>query len=157
MNDGRSALGRAALYAAIATDAGSVFLLDGSDGFRRPVPAVAAVVAFFLELLLFAVALQHVEAGVAYALFGLSTAVVAVVSITVFGEPVDPAKATALVAVVGGAVLLQMGSGEHHPKTRGKARAWADRLLSRLRPGRREARLSRRPRWAISGIRRRGR
>jgi|SRR5882757_2636475 len=105
----RAAVSWLALYAAIALDAAQVFALDYSAGFTDPVLATAAIIGFLTEVYLFAIALRRVNTAVAYALFGLGTVAVAVISIGWLGEPLTPFKALALVAVLAGAVLLNTG------------------------------------------------
>jgi len=100
-----------ALYAAVAADVGEVFLADASTGFARPLPAVGLVLTFALGLVLFGVALEGIDAGVAYGLLGLSTALVATISILVLHEPSSPLKVVALVTIVTGALLLRSTAG----------------------------------------------
>ena len=99
-------MGWVALTGAIAADVAITFALAASGGLRIPVFAVLAVAAFAAETLLSARALRHIEAGIAYALFGMSTAVVAVLSIGFLGEAATTAKLVGLAAIVAGVVLL---------------------------------------------------
>jgi small multidrug resistance pump len=94
------------LYVAIAIDVVGVFLLAGADGFRQPLYVGIAVAAFAVEFCVFALALKCLEASVAYALYGVGTATVAVISIVGLGESVSPLKVTALATIVVGAILL---------------------------------------------------
>lgn len=102
----RTAAGWAALSGAITADVATTFALDASDGLRVPGLALLAISAFAAETVLSARALRHVEAGVAYALFGLGTAIVAGISMTLLGEQASVTKVLALATIVAGVVLL---------------------------------------------------
>ncbi len=95
-----------ALILAIALDVAQVFALDASAGFTNPLLATAAILAFVAELVLFTLALRHVPPTNAYALLGLSTAAVSIISIGWLGEEITIIKALALCAVIAGAALL---------------------------------------------------
>ncbi|GAB3742258.1 DMT family transporter [Microlunatus parietis] len=95
-----------ALFLAIALDVVQVFALDASAGFTHPLLATAAILAFVAELVLFTLALRLVPPTNAYALLGLSTAAVSVISIGWLGEQITIIKALALLAVIAGSVLL---------------------------------------------------
>ncbi len=105
------------LYLAIAVDVAGVFLLAGADGLRNPLLVGLALVAFAVELAAFAVALTGIEASIAYALYGLGTAVVAVVSITMLGEPASPLKVAALALIVAGVIALNTATMSGEPGT----------------------------------------
>lgn len=95
-----------ALGLAIALDVAQVFALDASAGFTSPLLTAAAILAFVTELVLFTVALRHIPPTNAYALLGLSTVAVSVISIGWLGERITGIEAVALLAVITGAVLL---------------------------------------------------
>jgi spermidine export protein MdtJ len=95
-----------ALLLAIALDVAQVFALDASAGFTSSLLATAAIMAFVAELVLFTLALRHVPPTNAYALLGLSTAAVSIISIGWLGEQITIIKALALCAVIAGATLL---------------------------------------------------
>ncbi len=95
-----------ALFLAIALDVAQVFALDASAGFTSPLLTAVAIMAFVAELVLFTLALRHVPPTNAYALLGLGTAAVSIISIGWLGEEVTIIKALALCAVIAGAALL---------------------------------------------------
>jgi multidrug transporter EmrE-like cation transporter len=95
-----------ALYAAIAVDVAGLFLLVAADGFASPLFVVLALVSFGVEVPLFSVALDGIEASIAFALYGMGTGVVAVISIVALDEPASPLKVIALAAIVVGVVTL---------------------------------------------------
>jgi multidrug transporter EmrE-like cation transporter len=97
-----------ALFLAIALDVAQVFALDASAGFTSPLLATAAMLAFVAELVLFTLALRHVPPTNAYALLGLSTVAVSMISIGWLGEQITMIKALALCAVIAGAALLNL-------------------------------------------------
>jgi multidrug transporter EmrE-like cation transporter len=123
----RAVLSWVALYSAMLLDVVQVFALDLSDGFTDPALGAVAIAAFATEVSLFSIALRRIESAVAYGFYGLGTAVVAAISIGWLGEPLTPLKGIALVAVIAGAVLLNMdgakppvsdsatGDGEQEP------------------------------------------
>ena len=94
------------LYAAIVLDIVGVFLLAGADGLRRPGLAGLAIVVFTFEVVAFARALRAIEASVAYALYGLGTAVVATISMAGLGERATPLKVAVVAAIVVGTIIL---------------------------------------------------
>ncbi|GAB2703475.1 DMT family transporter [Nocardia thraciensis] len=97
-----------ALYLAIVLDVAQVFALDASAGFTSPLLVPAAIAAFVAELGLFTLALRHLPPATAYGLLGLGTAAVSVISIGWLREQVTVTKTLALVAVIAGAVLLNL-------------------------------------------------
>ena len=104
-----------AIYSAGILDVVQVFALDYSDGFTDPVLGAVAIAAFATEVSLFSVALRRIESAVAYGFYGLGTAAVAAISIGWLGEPLTATKGVALVAVIVGAVLLNMDGGTKPP------------------------------------------
>ncbi|WP_152365458.1 DMT family transporter [Microlunatus speluncae] len=102
----RRLLAWGALFLAITLDVAQVFALEASAGFTSPLLTSAAVLAFVAELVLFTLALRHIPPTNAYALLGLSTVAVSVISIGWLGEQVTIVKAVALAAVMAGAALL---------------------------------------------------
>jgi multidrug transporter EmrE-like cation transporter len=91
------------------------FLLAAADGFASPLFAVLALVGFGIEVPLFSVALSRIEASIAFALYGMGTGVVAVISIVALDEPASPLKIVALVAIVAGVVTLTTANTPRAP------------------------------------------
>ena len=102
-------VGWGALWSAIALNVSQVFLLDGSEGLRRPtlLPLVAA--GFLAELWLFGRAVRCLSPVTAYAAYGTTPAAVAVLSVAFFDEALTFPKLTGIAAVTAGVVLLATG------------------------------------------------
>lgn len=85
--------------------------LKYSDGFSRVVPSGAAAACYALAIWLMAVAMRHLDMGITYAVWAASgTAATALVGIMFFGEQAGSIKMLGLVFVVGGVVMLNLGS-----------------------------------------------
>jgi small multidrug resistance pump len=85
--------------------------LKYSDGFSKVVPSGAAAACYALAIWLMAVAMRHLDMGITYAVWAASgTAATALVGIMFFGEQAGSIKMLGLVLVVGGVVMLNLGS-----------------------------------------------
>lgn len=94
----------------IAEVAGTV-ALKYSDGFSRLLPSGMAAACYALAIWLMAVAMRQLDMGLTYAVWAASgTAAAAVVGMALFGEPVGVIKVVGLVCMVGGVVMLHLGS-----------------------------------------------
>jgi quaternary ammonium compound-resistance protein SugE len=83
-----------------------------SDGFTRPVPAAATVVALAVSMLLLARAVQTLPLGTAYAVWtGIGAVGTALLGVVLFGEAATPSRAVFLGFVVVGIVGLNLTSG----------------------------------------------
>jgi multidrug transporter EmrE-like cation transporter len=99
-------VGWGALWSAIALNVSQVFLLDGSDGLSRPALLPLAAGGFLAELWLFARAVRCLSPLVAYAAYGVTPAVVTVLSVAAFGESLTLPKLAGVGLVTAGIVLL---------------------------------------------------
>lgn len=99
-------VGWGALWSAIALNVGQVFLLDGSEGLRRPALLPLAAAGFLVELWLFGRAVRCLSPVVASAAYGTTPAVVTLLSVTVFGEALSLLKLAGVGVVTVGIVLL---------------------------------------------------
>jgi small multidrug resistance pump len=98
------------LALAIAFEVAGTTAMKLSDGFRKPGWALAMFVAYTACFALVAVAIRRIELGVAYAIWaGVGTAVVAVLGVAVFGEPLTALKVAGVVLIVLGVVALNLG------------------------------------------------
>jgi small multidrug resistance pump len=85
--------------------------LKYSDGMSRLLPSGAAATCYGLAIWLMAVAMRQLDMGITYAVWAASgTAATALVGIALFGEQVGLLKATGLVCVVSGVVMLNLGA-----------------------------------------------
>jgi multidrug transporter EmrE-like cation transporter len=96
---------------AIASEVVGTILLRVSDGFSKPLPAAGVVVTYLLSVWLLALVLKEMEIGFAYAVWaGVGTAVIAVVGVMVWDEPMGMLKLMSLVAVIGGVIGLNLSA-----------------------------------------------
>jgi small multidrug resistance pump len=85
-----------------------------SEGFSRVLPSVFVFVFYGLSIGALTLALNRIEVSVAYAVWsGMGTALVAVVGMLVFKEPVTAARLMALGLIVAGVVILNVGKVAH--------------------------------------------
>ncbi|MFC7166309.1 quaternary ammonium compound efflux SMR transporter SugE [Halospeciosus flavus] len=86
--------------------------LEYSEGFSKPVPTAATVVALAISMLLLAKAVENLPVGTAYAVWtGIGAVGTAILGIVLFDEPATPARAFFLGVVVVGIVGLHVVSG----------------------------------------------
>ncbi|HEX8386115.1 MAG TPA: multidrug efflux SMR transporter [Rubricoccaceae bacterium] len=98
------------LALAIAFEVAGTAAMKLSDGFRKPGWALAMFVAYTVCFALVTLAIRRIELGVAYAVWaGVGTAVVAVLGVAVFGEPVTALKVAGVLLIVLGVVALNLG------------------------------------------------
>jgi small multidrug resistance pump len=103
----------ALLFLAITAEVGATAALPRTQSFRDPGWSVLVLAAYALSFWLLAIVIRHVPVSTAYAVWsGLGTAAIAVVGVTLLGEPWDALKVVALGMIVAGVVLLNL-SGAH--------------------------------------------
>ena len=102
------------LIAAIVAEVGGTTCLKLSDGFSRLIPSLGVVLLYPISFAFLAIVLRSIDVGVAYAIWsGLGTAIVAMIGILVFGEPLSAARLLSLGFIVVGIVGLQLTGGVH--------------------------------------------
>jgi small multidrug resistance pump len=85
-----------------------------SEGFSKVLPSIFVFVFYGLSIGALTLALNRVEVSVAYAMWsGIGTALVAVVGMLVFKEPVTAAKLGALGLIVVGVAILSLTVETH--------------------------------------------
>lgn len=101
------------LALAIVLEVAGTTAMKLSDGFKKPLWAAAMFVAYVACFTFVTLALRRIDLSVAYTLWaGVGTAVVAVLGMTVFGEPVTALKVAGIALVVLGVVALNLsGAG----------------------------------------------
>ena len=83
-----------------------------SQGFTKPVPATLMVVFYCISFSFLTLALKTMDLGVAYAIWaGLGTALIAVIGMWWFKEPLTAIKVVSLVLVIVGIVGLNLVGG----------------------------------------------
>ena len=102
------------LIAAIVAEVGGTTCLKLSDGFSRLIPSLGVFVLYPLSFVFLAIVLRTIDVGVAYAIWsGLGTAIVALIGILIFGEPLSAARLMSLGFIIVGIVGLQLTDGVH--------------------------------------------
>jgi small multidrug resistance pump len=85
-----------------------------SHGFTRVGPAVLMVLFYVISFTCLTLALKTMDLGIAYAIWaGLGTALIAVIGIIWFKEPLGAIKVVSLVLVIAGIVGLNLSGGAH--------------------------------------------
>ncbi len=80
-----------------------------SDGMSRLWPSLAVVVTYALAFFALALVLKRMDVSVAYAVWaGLGTALIAIIGVLYFGEPMGWLKAGSLALIVVGLVGLNL-------------------------------------------------
>lgn len=91
------------LTLAIVFEVAGTTCMKLSDGFSKLWPSIFIFVFYALCAGFITLALRHLEIAVAYAIWaGLGTALIAVVGILYFKEPVSTAKVVSLLLIVAG-------------------------------------------------------
>ncbi len=79
-----------------------------SDGFTNLIPSILIYVFYGLSFALFPLSLKGIELSTGYAIWsGLGTTLTCVIGFYFFNESVNLTKITALVAIIGGCVVLK--------------------------------------------------
>jgi small multidrug resistance pump len=100
------------LALAIAVEVAATVALRSSDGFSRPLPTALVIAGYVLAFYLLAVVLRSISVSVAYAVWsGVGTAAVAVIGMTLLGEPVGALKIASIALIIVGVVGLNMAEG----------------------------------------------
>lgn len=100
------------LLAAIAAELVGTTLLKATDGFTRPGPTAACLLAYAISFLALSQAVRDLPVAVVYALWsGLGTAAVAVLGVLWLGEPLTALKAVGIGFIILGVVLVQLSGG----------------------------------------------
>jgi small multidrug resistance pump len=80
-----------------------------SQGFSKLLPSILIFVFYAISFSLFTLALKKIDVSIAYAIWaGLGTALVTVIGIFWFKEPVNTLKMISLVIVVAGVIGLNL-------------------------------------------------
>lgn len=102
------------LFLAIGCEVAGTTSMKLSEGFTKLVPSVAMFVLYGTSLALLTLALRGIPVGVAYAVWaGLGTALIAVVAMIAFHEPLSGPKVICLTLIILGVVGLNLTGGGH--------------------------------------------
>jgi multidrug transporter EmrE-like cation transporter len=107
------------LGSAITTEVTGTVILDFSEGFQLPAQTTAAMALYAFSFFLLTRALRAVPLSVAYATWsGLGTVAVAFAGAIIHGEAVTLGRITAITAVIGGIVILNLATTRQHSARR---------------------------------------
>jgi small multidrug resistance pump len=104
-------MGYALLVGAIVAEVVATLCLRASEGMSRPLPAVVVVLGYITAFGLLSMALsRQVPLGIAYGIWAATgVAMVALLSVTLFGERLSGVQVGGLVLIVLGVVALEAG------------------------------------------------
>jgi small multidrug resistance pump len=99
------------LALAIVSEVIGTVLLRVSDGVTKPLPSAGMIVAYVVSVLLLAKVLKHLDIGFTYAVWsGVGTAMIAVIGVAVWNEPMGGLKLLSIAAVIAGVVGLNVSA-----------------------------------------------
>ncbi len=99
------------LLAAIILEVAGTTSMKLSEGFTRTWPSVAMMVFYLLSLGALTLALKRFDMSMAYAIWsGVGTALITIVGIYLFKEPVSLAKIGSIALIIVGVVGLHLSS-----------------------------------------------
>jgi small multidrug resistance pump len=100
------------LAVAIAAEVSATVSLKLSAGFSKPGPSIIVVAGYTIAFVMLAMVRKAgLPVGVAYAIWAAAgVALVALIGTLFLGEPASPAMIAGLVLIIGGVVLMELGS-----------------------------------------------
>ena len=99
------------LFAAIILEVAGTTSMKMSEGFTRTWPSVIMMVFYLLSLGALTLALKRFDMSMAYAIWsGVGTALITVVGIYLFKEPISLAKIGSITLIIVGVVGLHLSS-----------------------------------------------
>ncbi|MBN2111441.1 MAG: multidrug efflux SMR transporter [Methanosarcinaceae archaeon] len=85
-----------------------------SDGFTKILPSIMIFVFYGISFVSFTIALKRIDVSVAYAIWaGLGVALISMIGITVFDEPVTLLKVISLFLIILGVVGVNLTGNIH--------------------------------------------
>jgi len=102
------------LVVAIMLEVSGTIAMKLSDGFTKIVPLTAMFVFYMLGLSLLALVLKKIDISVAYAIWsGLGTALIAIVGMLWFKEPITVLKIISIILIIMGVIGLNLEGGSN--------------------------------------------
>lgn len=99
------------LALAIVLEVAGTTSMKFANGFEHRLPSVLVFVFYALSFSLMMLALKQIELSIAYAIWaGAGTALIAVIGVAWFGEPVTAVKVGSLLLIVLGVLGLKISS-----------------------------------------------
>lgn len=100
------------LIVAIVLEVSGTLSMKLSEGFSKLIPSIAMLVFYLLGLSVLALALRKIDVSIAYAVWsGLGTAIIAMVGMLWFEEPITLLKIVSLGLIIAGVVGLNLETG----------------------------------------------
>ncbi|WP_336823415.1 multidrug efflux SMR transporter [Sporosarcina sp. USHLN248] len=85
-------------------------MLKKTEGFKKTLPSLAVIVGYAIAFYTLSLSLKTLPLGLAYAIWaGVGTALTALVGIVYYKENINIKKATGILLIIGGVVLLNSG------------------------------------------------
>ena len=102
------------LIIAIVLEVAGTTSMKLSEGFAKPLYGVLLFVFYILSFAVLTLALKKIDVSLAYAIWaGAGTALIAVIGMFYFNEPVSLSKILGVLLIVGGVVALNLSGGSH--------------------------------------------
>jgi len=100
------------LYSAIVFEVMGTTSMKFSEGFTRLIPSILIFVFYGISFVLLTLSLKTLNLSLAYAIWaGLGTALIAVIGIFAFHEPINVLKVIFLLMIIAGVIGLKINSG----------------------------------------------
>jgi small multidrug resistance pump len=107
-------MGWVLLIVAILLEVAGTTNMKLSEGFSKLAPSVGVIFFYALSIIALTFAVNRMDVSVAYAIWsGLGTALVAIIGLWFFQEPVTITKVVGLVLIIVGVVMLHFTSASH--------------------------------------------
>ena len=101
------------LLSAIGVEVAATAALPRTEGFRNPGWTALVVAGYALSIWVLTLVIREIPVSTTYAVWsGLGTAGIAMVGVALLGEQLDVLKASALLMIIGGVVVLNI-QGAH--------------------------------------------
>ncbi len=102
------------LACAILLEIAGTTCMKLSDGFTKLMPSILIFVFYGLSFAALTFALRYIDLSITYAIWaGIGTAIIAVIGIIYFGEPISLLKVLSIGLIVLGVVGLNLSSVSH--------------------------------------------
>ncbi len=106
------------LVAAITLEVCGTVCMKLSDGLEKPIPSVLVYLFYIASFYFLAAAIKQLDLGIAYAIWaGSGTALVAIIGVAYFKEPMTAAKVICTLLVIVGVVGLKVDSSSRETST----------------------------------------
>ncbi|WP_432735315.1 DMT family transporter [Maridesulfovibrio sp. FT414] len=99
---------------AICLEVAGTISMKFSQGFTRLLPSILLFIFYGASFTALTVALKRIDVGIAYAIWaGLGTALISILGVFFFKEPVSILKAVSVLLIILGVIGLNMSGVQH--------------------------------------------